>query len=147
MSIRSVEELSDAEQARLFGWGDDVFGVNELDIPWRPKDGHVLIDVDGEPVCHVGYLKRERLKVGQVDVLVGGIGGVITVPEAQGRGYAHQVLREAERRIAEDSQVKFAMLFCLASLLGFYSHDGYVKVTGPVRYRALAACTSRRCRS
>jgi hypothetical protein len=78
--------LSLSEQQSLFGWSPDPFGVAHLGLEWRPKEIHLLLKVDGQPVSHVGILRHE-VRSGEGIVRLGGLGGVITVPEAHRQGY------------------------------------------------------------
>ena len=80
--ISQVDFLSDSERQKLFDWGDDIFGANNLNLRWRPKDVHFLMNVDGETVSHVGVLKHDA-SVGGQPVTVGGLGGVVTIPAFQ----------------------------------------------------------------
>ena len=88
IEIKRSGTLSDAQWQKLFGWGEDIFGANDLGLKWRPKDLHFLLFENGEElVSHVGVLKH-TISVGGNPVTVGGVGGVVTVAEAQGKGYA-----------------------------------------------------------
>ncbi len=129
--IRQVEALSDAERARLFGWGDDIFGAAGLGLSWRQKDSHFILDADGEPVSHVGILKHE-VSVGGQPVVVGGVGGVVTVPAAQGRGYAGRLMRRTARFFAEEWKTEAGLLFCLPRMVPYYEALGWKVVEGTV---------------
>jgi hypothetical protein len=59
--IRRVKSLSSAEQQSLFGWSSDPFGVAHLGLEWRPKEVHLLLELDGQTVSHVGVLRHEVL--------------------------------------------------------------------------------------
>jgi hypothetical protein len=132
MTVRVVQDLTDEERAQLFGWSTDAFGVERLGLQWRRKDWHVVVESDGRPVSHAGFILRQSVTVDRERLLVGGVGGVVTVPAARGRGFASAGLREVEGCIGEDREVAFAMLFCLEPLTEFYTRRGWLGVSGPV---------------
>ena len=121
--IRQVDSLTDAEQQLLFGWGDDIFGAASLYLRWRPKDVHFLIYLDGAAVSHVGVLKHAVTVDGQ-SVTVGGVGGVVTVPEGRRRGFARELMQQATRLLA-DWKVDAGLLFCLPRMVPFYASQGW----------------------
>jgi len=131
MEVRLVTNLSDAETKRLFEWGPDVFGAEALNLQWRPKDWHFLVYANDQLLSHVGVVKHV-VAVGEWQVTVGGIGGVVTVPAAQGRGYASLALQEATKFLCEELKVEFGMLFCLARMIPFYQRFGWQEVQEPV---------------
>src|SRR5918998_1117131 len=92
--MRVSEMLTEGERRTLFEWGEKIFGVEDLQYRWRPKDLHFLMEEDGRLVSHVGLL-RHAVSAGGRRVDVAGVGGVVTVPEAQGRGYAQRGMRHA----------------------------------------------------
>lgn len=122
--IRLVPDLSDEERLRLFGWGENVFGIEDREFRWRPKDLHFILDVNGEAVSHVGLLDH-YVKVAGQTVQVAGVGAVVTAGEMHGRGYAQKTLRYAERYMCAEMKVEFGLLFCLDRLQPFYSRQGW----------------------
>jgi predicted GNAT family N-acyltransferase len=131
MEIRLVTNLSEAENQQLFEWGPDVFGAEALKLQWRPKDWHFLVYANDQLVSHVGVVKH-IVTVGKQQVTVGGIGGVVTVPAAQGKGYASAALQQATKFMYEELMVEFGMLFCLARMVPFYQRFGWQEVREPV---------------
>lgn len=129
--IRLVKELTDEERKRLFGWGENIFGVEDAGYRWRPKDLHFILDIDGVPASHVGLIDHV-VKVDGQPIRVGGIGAVVTAGELHGRGYAQKTLRHAERFMCEELKVAFGMLFCLDRLKPFYERQGWRLVQGMV---------------
>lgn len=87
--------------------------------------------MDGEPVSHVGVLRHDVL-VGGVPVPVAGLGGVITEPGFQGRGFAQILLREALAFMTDEMDADFGFLFCLPRLVPFYERLGWQTISGPV---------------
>ena len=130
VTIRVTEGVLDPEDKRvLFEWGQNIFGVEDALLQWRPKDTHFILEVDGRPASHVGVLKH-TVSAGGTPVVVGGVGGVVTVPEMQGRGLAQKGMRHAAAFLCEEMGVEFGLLFCLDRLRGFYESLGWRHVPG-----------------
>jgi hypothetical protein len=132
-SIRLVKELTGDERQRLFGWGENIFGVEDSKYTWRPKDLHVILDVDGQAASHVGLLEQ-TVEVGGQPVRVGGIGAVATNGLMHGRGYAQKALRFAEKLMCEEMKVEFGLLFCLDRLRPFYERQNWQLLGDPVEF-------------
>jgi aminoglycoside 2'-N-acetyltransferase I len=108
--------------------------------PWVPKRGygyaplelHALVYDRGRLVGHAGSARR-FIQVGPAEVLVAGIGGVVTAPDARGRGVGRAMvsaLREASRTLAK---AEFGLLGCREEVIGFYENCGLVRVHNTVR--------------
>ncbi len=128
VAIRVTEGVLDPEDKRvLFEWGQNIFGVEDALLQWRPKDTHFILEVEGRVGSHVGVLKH-TVSAGGVPVVVGGVGGVVTVPEMQGHGLAQKGMRHAAAFMCEEMGVEFGLLFCLDRLKGFYESLGWQHV-------------------
>ena len=130
-SIRVVKELTDEERQRLFDWGENIFGVEDNKYTWRPKDLHIILDVDGQAASHVGLIEQTVNVAGQ-PVRVGGVGAVVTAGDLHGRGYAQKAMRYAEKLMCEELNVEFGLLFCLDRLKPFYERQNWQPVSEPV---------------
>lgn len=128
--IRRSRDLSQETKGKL-GPGPDPFGMQAYPLSWREKDWHFFLDVDGEPVAHVGVLRHDVLVDG-VAVAVAGLGGVITEPGFQGQGFAHLLLREAVAFMTDETDADFGFLFCLPRLIPLYESLGWQTLPGPV---------------
>jgi len=128
--IRQAKFLTEVETQKLFDWGDDIFGASSLNLHWRGKDHHFLLYIDDRPVSHVGVLKHVVNVAGQ-PVTVGGVGGVVTIPEEQNRGHARELMQHATRLLAE-WRVAAGLLFCLKRMVPFYESQGWQVVNQPV---------------
>lgn len=128
--ITQVDSLTEDDRARLFGWGEDIFGVKQLNLSWRHKDVHFTLTVAGEVVSHVGVLKHE-VSVGGEAIMVGGVGGVVTIPTAQRRGYARELMSHAAE-FFKNWQVEAGLLFCLKRRVAYYGSQGWQLVRSPV---------------
>jgi predicted GNAT family N-acyltransferase len=133
VEIRLGQSLTDEEKQTLFGWGKDIFGVEDKLYSWRPKQWHFITEEDGRAVSHVGVLKTS-VRAGGREVAVGGIGGVVTVPEAQGRRHVHAAMRRAAEFMCEKLRVEFGMLFCLPRLAPFYAGLGWQLVEETIEF-------------
>jgi predicted GNAT family N-acyltransferase len=131
MEIRVEANLSDEERRHIFDWGEDIYGADHLNLQWRPKDLHILADVDGRAETHVGLLQHS-ITVGDSSVKVCGVGGVVTALESQGKGYASHAMRYAGNFMCREWRVDFGLLFCRDPLVPFYERFGWQKLKEPV---------------
>jgi GNAT superfamily N-acetyltransferase len=127
VEITRTEDLSAERLRHLYGWGKDIFGADDLKLQWRPKTLHFLLFDDGELVSHVGVL-RHTVSAGGNPVAVGGVGGVVTRPEAQGKGYARTLMRRAAGFFENDWKVEAGLLFCLSRMIPYYEALGWQKI-------------------
>jgi GNAT superfamily N-acetyltransferase len=129
--IRRLQQLSPAESHQLWGWGDDIFGTAALKLAYRPKTGDevrfVLYADPHGPVSHAAVLKHHA-RANERAVLIGGIGGVVTIPAAQRRGHAAMLLHHATDFLREEWSVDFALLFCIDRMREYYERRGWRKV-------------------
>ena len=132
-SIRVVKEFTDEDRQRLFGWGENIFGMEDAKYTWRPKDLHVILDVEGKAASHVGLIEHTVSVAGQ-PIRVAGIGGVATNGEMHGRGYAQKAMRYAEKYMCEELKVEFGLLFCLDRLKPFYERQNWQLIQDPVEF-------------
>jgi GNAT superfamily N-acetyltransferase len=131
MEIKQVDSLTDAEQQKLFGWGEDIFNVRPLTLHWRHKDVHFVVYDNGEPLSHAGILKHS-VKVNGEPVSVAGLGGVVTIPEAQGKGFARQLVLQAMRFAEAEWEVDAGLLFCRPQMVKYYEAIGWHLVESQV---------------
>ncbi|MCA1557906.1 MAG: GNAT family N-acetyltransferase [Acidobacteria bacterium] len=131
MQIRIVDYISDEERKQLFKWGEDIFGVDHLNLRWKPKDLHLFVEVDGRAVTHVGLL-RHSVAVGERAVNVCGVGGVVTARDEHDKGYATYAMRHAAGFMRQEMMVEFGLLFCLERLVPFYERLSWQQIKDPV---------------
>ena len=130
-AIRIAGQLTEDEFQTLFKWGENIFGIEDGLFQWRPKDVHLLAETGGRVVAHVGLL-RHSVEVAGRGVEVGGVGAVVTVPEAQGRGYAQAGMRRAAEFMCGEMGVEAGLLFCRDPLVPFYARLGWQLLADPV---------------
>jgi GNAT superfamily N-acetyltransferase len=131
METRQLNTLTELEQQKLFGWGEDIFKVHSLSLDWRHKDLRFVLYDNEEPVSHAGILKHV-VTVNDEPVLVAGLGGVVTVPEARHKGFARRLVLEAMRFAESDWKVVAGLLFCRPRMLAYYESLGWQVVESPV---------------
>lgn len=124
MDIRTFQYLPDAERQALFGWGEDIFDLSEHDLHWRAKDWHFVLYEDGVPRAGASVLRHEVLLDGR-PTAVGGLGSVVTVPEAQRRGLARLVVGRATEFMRDELKTSFGLLFCLPRRVPLYRSLGW----------------------
>lgn len=129
--IRQSNTISDEERERLFNWGEDIFGVSSYTLSLRQKDLHFFMDVDNQPVSHVSLLRHE-VSVGGRPVMVAGLGGVVTRPEAQGKGYARRLIEHAAEFYSREWKVEAGLLFCIPRMVSYYESLGWQRIEGTV---------------
>ena len=129
--IRRAQTLTDEEKRILYEWGENIFGVEAHKLRWRPKDLHFLLYSDDKPLSHVGILKHV-ISVNGEHATVAGVGGVVTVPEAQGKGHARRLMQHAAKFFGQEWNVDAGLLFCRPELLAYYETLGWKEVDGPV---------------
>ena len=126
--------LTAAHKRILYRWGTDIFGVAELDttgLQWRTFDTGFLLTVDGAPASYFRAL-RAICDVDGQPVKVGGLGGLVTVPAHQRKGYGSRVVQASLAALRDRWQVEAALAFCLDPLLAFYRRLGALVIPGPV---------------
>ncbi|MDX6501206.1 MAG: hypothetical protein QOG23_4466 [Blastocatellia bacterium] len=130
MEIKQASSLTETEQKQLFGWGEDIFSVQPFGLQWRPKHLRFVLYHDGKPVSHAGILKH-TVSVDGEGVSVAGLGGVVTVPEARGKGFARQVVQQAMSFAESEWTVDAGLLFCRPQMVSYYEGLGWKIVDPP----------------
>lgn len=140
-----VPHLTAHERLTLFHgrpnlWGSRGLGARHLTCQ-PPRRRFVLRDnvtvdggvVTGLTVCHVGVGSASAVVNRIEGKTVWGIGGVVTVAEYQGRGYASRLLDYVlEQLYREVRGQEYALLFCLVHRREFYERRGWARILGPV---------------
>lgn len=126
--------LTKALKRTLYHWGPDIFGIDHLDrasLLWRPCETGFLLTVDGQPASYFRAL-RATCQVDGRTVLIGGLGGLVTVPAHQRQGYGARVTTAAVTALRDVWRVEAALAFCLDHMLLFYRRLGALVVACPV---------------
>ena len=131
MKIEQATNLTKEQMRILFEWGEDVFGGRIHNLVWRKKFLHFLSYEQNRLMSNVSVLKHE-IKVGEQNVLVGGIASVATVPAGQKKGYASALVKHATEFLFDEFKVDACLLFCLDRLVPFYARLGYHNLSVPI---------------
>jgi GNAT superfamily N-acetyltransferase len=126
--IKSENDLAPERKIALDEMFNKEFGRHTL-IYASPR-WHAMGILDGSLVGRVGILQR-TISAGQELLRVGGICGVVTVPEYRGRGIATALLDESVAFIKKRLSLPFALLTCNLRLEPFYERLGWRTVNGP----------------
>jgi aminoglycoside 2'-N-acetyltransferase I len=136
LDLKPVTTLSDGERDALKALTAAVYPPEVLAaspgraFQWAPAQWSVLVwTAEGRLISHVGIVTRDGTLDG-LPVKLGGIGGVKTHPQAQGRGYASAALRRAATALRDEHHVAFSLLVCQAHLLPFYERLGWLPFPG-----------------
>jgi GNAT superfamily N-acetyltransferase len=136
IDITRVEDLLPADRDALRALTIAVYSpevlatLPETRVTWAPAEWSIRVrDDDGRLVSHVGMLVREAAVDG-TPVLIGGIGGVKTHPDARGRGYAAAAIRAATTFFTDACGVAFIMLVCLPPTVPYYERIGWRRFHG-----------------
>jgi aminoglycoside 2'-N-acetyltransferase I len=139
--LLAVSSLSEQEQEDIRSDGLRVSGLPDSPhcpaspgaepFSAAPPVWAVLVKSEGRVVSHAGILPRVVLVDGQ-RVPVGGIGGVLTLPQWQRRGCATATLTTAGAFIGGMLGMEFGLLLCPVALVPFYRKRGWQAEEGPV---------------
>lgn len=125
IEFEAADRLSDRQkngitQLRSVVYPPEVLAtLPGLAFTWASPQWSVLLWEEDELVSRVGLVVREITSNGETKT-IGGIGGVMTHPDRQGKGYASRAMREAAKLFNEELGVAFALLFCRPHLVEFY---------------------------
>lgn len=100
----------------------------------RRHDGYYVVASVGARVSSFLAMVERTVDVGGSPVEVCGIGGVVTVPDARGRGYGTIVLERAREHMESASSADFGLLRCGEGVAHFYARLGWQRVRAKVRY-------------
>lgn len=108
---------------------------------WALPQWHILMrNADDQLISHVGAVTRVCMCDGK-EILLGGIGGVMTHPSRRGKGYAGAGIRQAIEFLRQDMQVDMALLFCAPRLRSFYQRFGFRAFTADTYVRQYSTKT------
>ena len=127
---RNADERAAYQQlAALVYPPEELATMPERDIVWAAVEWSVMVWNDGQLVSHVGVVTRNVKLEGRA-VHIGGIGGVMTHPDARGRGYASAGMKRATTLLAGELDAAFGLLVCPPAVEGFYARLGWRRFGG-----------------
>lgn len=140
LDLRRRADLTPAERDGLRALSAAVYPPEAIAawpgraLTWAQPEWAVLLkDADGQLLSHAGAL----LRAGSLDgapVTIGGIGGVLTHPDARRRGLAARAMGRALDHFRE-AGADFALLVCEPRLIPTYERLGWSRHAGDVYSR------------
>jgi predicted GNAT family N-acyltransferase len=132
--MRMVElgRLSKLDWDQLIADESEPFGSIGASLLWREKTRNVGVrENDGRLVVAAGTVLAE-VRIGQRPPFqVAGLGGLIVTRSARGRGLG-RLLMQRLLELAEELEVRRAMLFCRPELMALYGKFGFLAVDAPI---------------
>ncbi len=122
------EERKQVDDRLLSEFGDALTAMLWAEVHWR-----VLVRVNGLIASQVEIIER-TVSAGERDVKLGGVSGVVTLPEFRGQGLSTAALRAAASFLRDELRVPFGLLICGEAMVPFYSRLGWQRVAGPTVY-------------
>ncbi|WP_431030805.1 GNAT family N-acetyltransferase [Plantibacter sp. RU18] len=139
--VTAHQDLSGADLDRLRELFDDEylhdFGDWNPERPYgyAPADFHVTATRAGKLLGHVGFQMR-TIGVGDRDVRVAGVGGVLVSDAARGSGLGSHLMHRAQKSMRGDAAVSFGYLGCRPEVVPFYESVGWTLVHARERHTA-----------
>jgi predicted GNAT family N-acyltransferase len=142
IELKAESDLNEAERLGLERLSAEAFPPDGTDTKWAKNNWHVLVWEADEIVSQVEIIDRVA-KVGresvpatgphvcctaqcrQVQVRLGGIGGVSTLKAWRKRGLAEAALKVAMDYIRQPMAVDFGLLICGDALIPYYGKFGW----------------------
>ncbi|KRC58672.1 GNAT family acetyltransferase [Agromyces sp. Root81] len=130
LSSRDVDQLRklfDAEYLRDFGAWD-------IDRPYgyAPHDVHAIARVGESVVGHVGW-ERRTIEVGQGEVEIAGVGGVLISERVRGQGLGNRLMACAKQTMVDAGGIEFGFLGCREKVVPFYESGGWYRISAAER--------------
>ncbi len=100
----------------VFTVGRDYFVPYFHGDPWFRRAYTRVAVADGKIVSAIQVCER-RVRVGEAEIIMGGIGNVATYPDYRGRGYSQCLLWDCAR-VMHDHRIDFSVLF--TGIMPFY---------------------------
>lgn len=130
----SEEQLSEEIKKQINDLDHEAFFAADQEkdeafakIEWASNEWMALGNIKDKLVTQLCLLKRQ-LKVGEVSVIVAGIGGVATTTQWLKQGFSSLLLQSAADFMKKEMKVPFGLLICDDKLQKFYSKNGWQKV-------------------
>jgi GNAT superfamily N-acetyltransferase len=125
--VEALRSLFDEEYFQDFGpWDpDQPYG-------YAPHDVHVIARSADSVVGHVGWARRV-IDVGDEQVAIAGVGGVLISGEARGQGQGGVIMTRAAEAMADAGDIDFGYLGCREEVVPFYSSCGWHRISAGER--------------
>lgn len=124
--LDGLRALFDAEYLREFGgWNP------EQPYGYAPHDVHVIAFLD-DVVGHVGWARR-TIRVGERDVTIAGVGGVLVSDGARALRLGQRLMHRAVASMKDAGGIEFGYLGCREAVAPFYQACGWTRVAAVER--------------
>ncbi|WP_460801149.1 GNAT family N-acetyltransferase [Microbacterium sp. GXF6406] len=122
-----LRQLFDAEYL-------DDFGEWDPDLPhgYAPHAVHIVARSDGEVVGHVGWARR-TVTVGDDEVEIAGIGGVLISDAVRGGRVGRRLMGSAVESMKTAGGIAFGYLGCREEVVSFYASCGWIRISAAER--------------
>lgn len=134
---RGRGKTSESERSKIATWHRELFAEDRhiLDaFTWQNKNGmgfDIKTYCDDELVGFAHVFPRVARLDGS-PVLLGGLGGVMTSKERQGKGVGSVTVRKAGEIILDNLSADLGVLLCKPALVGFYERLDWRRMSCPV---------------
>ena len=112
----------------------DAFGSWDPAQPYgyAPHDVHVMARTDAGIAGHVGWARR-TIGVGNADVVIAGVGGVLITERARGQRLGNRMLARAAQTMNDAGGIDFGYLGCREEVVRFYESCGWHRIRATER--------------
>jgi len=137
LEFLSTDQFSETQKESLKQLRATVYPAAVLatligkNVTWASPEWSILVWDENELVSRVGLICREIISNGE-SKLIGGVGGVMTHPQRQGKGHASTAMREAARIFLEEWNVAYALLFYGTRVNEFYKRLAWKQFDGQI---------------
>lgn len=132
VDIYAADAVSIELQLLIREWGALCFPDGGAPFQWSNDEPWQAVTFDGDtPVSSLAIFDRV-VTVGGEAIRFGGLGGVMTPPQYEGRGYASRMLQDVNTFMRQEMGVPFAFLVTHTGLIPFYGRAGWQVVERPV---------------
>ncbi len=138
IDIRPVDQVTPQEWAQIDEISRLTFGAEPgepetvlSEMEWGPVDWQMM-GWEGEGMVSGVCLLAREIRVGGKPLRVGGVGGVMTHPAHQRKGYAAQLLARGHQFLREEAGVAHSLLVCAEKRVAYYAKSGYQLMTAPM---------------
>lgn len=125
--LTELRRLFDSEYLEDFGEWDP-----EQPYGYASHDVHVVAQIDGRVVGHVGWSPRE-IAVGAATIAIAGVGGVLISDETRGVRLGRELMGWAEQSMRDCGRSVFGYLGCREQVVPFYVSCGWTRIVARER--------------
>lgn len=125
--ISELRRLFDDEYLDDFGAWDPVQPYG-----YAPHDLHVIARSDVGIAGHTGWARR-TIGVGDAEVVIAGVGGVLVSERARGQRLGNRILDCAAQTMRDAGGIDFGYLGCREQVVPFYESCGWHRIRAAER--------------